>query len=94
MRVGIHAGEPIAEGDDLHGVAVIRAARIMGNTDGGQVLVSSIVRKLMAGKEYRFIFPGTLRNEPQDFVDNVDGVGVVPDLALAARASIDPPRST
>ncbi len=30
IRVGINAGEPIEEHDDLYGTAVIRAARIMG----------------------------------------------------------------
>jgi class 3 adenylate cyclase/acyl dehydratase/pimeloyl-ACP methyl ester carboxylesterase len=58
VRVGIRAGEPIEEGDDLYGAAVIRAARIKGSADGGQVLVSSIVRELVAGKQYRFIFRG------------------------------------
>ena len=58
IRVGIHAGEPIQEDEDLHGTAVIRSARIMGTGEGGQIMVSSIVRELVAGKSYRFINRG------------------------------------
>lgn len=43
VRIGINAGEPIEEEDDLHGTAVISSARIMGAADGGQILVSSLV---------------------------------------------------
>ncbi len=58
VRIGINAGEPIAEGGDLHGTAVIRASRIMDAADGGQVLVSGLVRELVAGREYRFVSRG------------------------------------
>ena len=54
IRVGINAGEPIEEDDDLCGTAVIRAARIMNAAAGGEVLVSDIVRGLVAGKDYLF----------------------------------------
>ncbi len=58
MRIGINAGEPIVEDGDLHGTAVIRASRIMDAADGGQILVSGLVRELVAGREYRFISRG------------------------------------
>ena len=58
VRIGINAGEPIAEDGDLHGTAVIRASRIMDAADGGQVLVSALVRELVAGRDYRFIRRG------------------------------------
>lgn len=54
IRIGIHAGEPVQEGNDLHGTSVIRASRIMDSADGGEIMVSSIVRELVAGKSYRF----------------------------------------
>jgi class 3 adenylate cyclase len=54
IRIGINAGEPIAENDDLYGTAVIQAARIMGHADGGEILVSDTVRGLVAGKPYLF----------------------------------------
>jgi class 3 adenylate cyclase len=54
VRIGINAGEPIAEGDDLFGTAVNLAARIAAQADGGQVLVSDVVRQLVAGKGFLF----------------------------------------
>jgi class 3 adenylate cyclase len=59
IRVGINAGEPIEEDDDLYGTAVIQAARVMGIADGGQILVTDTVRNLVAGKDYRFHDHGT-----------------------------------
>jgi len=50
VRVGVNAGEPIAEGDDLFGAAVILASRVANEAVGGQVLVSDVVRQLVAGK--------------------------------------------
>ncbi len=54
VRVGLNAGEPIAEEQDLFGTAVIGAARIAALADGGEILVSNVVRELMAGKPFRF----------------------------------------
>ncbi|MGE5597201.1 MAG: adenylate/guanylate cyclase domain-containing protein [Hyphomicrobiales bacterium] len=54
VRIGINAGEPIAEGDDLFGTAVNLAARIASQAEGGQILVSDVVRQLVAGKGFLF----------------------------------------
>jgi class 3 adenylate cyclase len=54
VRVGINAGEPIEEGDDLYGTVVQLAARLCGAAEPGQVLVSNVVRELAAGKGFRF----------------------------------------
>jgi adenylate cyclase len=54
VRIGLNAGEPIAEGKDLVGTAVTLAARIMGQASGGQILVSDVVRQLVAGKNFSF----------------------------------------
>jgi class 3 adenylate cyclase/pimeloyl-ACP methyl ester carboxylesterase len=54
VRVGLNAGEPIAEDDDLFGSTVILAARIAACADGGEILVPEAVRHLLAGKPYRF----------------------------------------
>lgn len=54
VRVGINAGEPIAEDDDLFGTAVIAAARIASLAEGGEVLVANVVRELVAGKGFLF----------------------------------------
>ena len=58
LRVGINAGEPIAEDDDLYGTSVITASRIMDAASGGEVMVSSVVRELVAGREYQFVGRG------------------------------------
>ena len=58
IRIGIHAGEPIEEEADLHGTSIIRASRIMSQAHGDQVLVSNIVRGLVAGKAYEFTSQG------------------------------------
>lgn len=54
VRVGVNAGEPIAEGDDLFGTAVNLTARLAARAEGGQVLVSDVVRQLVAGKGFLF----------------------------------------
>ena len=54
MRIGLNAGEPIAEEEDLFGSAVNMAARICGHAEAGQILVSDVVRQLVAGKGFLF----------------------------------------
>lgn len=54
VRIGVNAGEPVAEGDDLFGASVIAAARISARAEGGQVLVANVVRELVAGKGFLF----------------------------------------
>ena len=51
VRIGLNAGEPIAEDDDFFGTAVQLAARICDRAEPGQVLVSNVVRELCAGKK-------------------------------------------
>ena len=46
VRMGMHTGEPAIREDDLHGRAVVKAARIADLARGGEILVSSIVREL------------------------------------------------
>jgi class 3 adenylate cyclase len=54
VRVGINAGEPIAEDDDLFGASVILAARTAAKAQGGEILVTDVVRQLVAGKGFVF----------------------------------------
>ena len=54
VRIGLNAGEPIVEDDDLFGTAVQLAARITDRAEPGQVLVSDVVRQLCAGKTFEF----------------------------------------
>jgi class 3 adenylate cyclase len=50
VRVGLKAGEPIAEDGDLFGQSVILASRIRDRAEAGQVLVLRVVADLCAGK--------------------------------------------
>jgi class 3 adenylate cyclase len=54
VRIGLNAGEPIAEEADLFGTAVIAAARIAARAGGGEILASDVVRQLVAGKGFLF----------------------------------------
>jgi len=54
IRIGLNAGEPITEGDDLFGTSVQLARRICDRAEPGQVLVSDVVRQLVAGKGFAF----------------------------------------
>jgi len=54
VRVGLNAGEPIEEDGDLFGATVILAARIAAKADGGEILVSDVVRGLCSGKGFLF----------------------------------------
>jgi class 3 adenylate cyclase/pimeloyl-ACP methyl ester carboxylesterase len=54
VRMGLNAGEPIAEEADLFGTAVNRAARIAAMAEGGEILVANVVRELAEGKDFMF----------------------------------------
>lgn len=54
MRIGLNAGEPIAEDGDLFGLSVSLAARIGNWGQPGQVLCSNVVRELLLGKGLQF----------------------------------------
>ncbi|HEX2027990.1 MAG TPA: nickel-binding protein [Nitriliruptorales bacterium] len=54
VRIGMSAGEPVAEGDDLFGATVQLAARLCGEARAGAVLVAGAVRDLALGKGFRF----------------------------------------
>jgi class 3 adenylate cyclase len=54
VRVGINAGEPIREGDELHGAVVKATEVIAASANGGEVLVANVVRELAAGKGHAF----------------------------------------
>ncbi len=44
VRMGIHVGKSVRRGDDLFGRNVAMAARVAGQADGGELLVSAPVR--------------------------------------------------
>ena len=47
VRIGLHTGEAIKEGEDFFGRSVILAARIAATATGGQILVSSLLKALV-----------------------------------------------
>ena len=59
VRIGIHAGEPVEEGDDLFGSAVQMAARICAIAQADAILVSREVRDACAGVDLRFAPAGS-----------------------------------
>ena len=54
VRIGLNAGEPVVEEDDLFGTAVQLAARIVAKAEGEEILVSDTLRGLVAGKGFLF----------------------------------------
>ena len=58
VRIGINAGEPVSDADDLHGLVVSTAARICDQGLGGEILVSNVVRELAVGKGFSFVDRG------------------------------------
>jgi class 3 adenylate cyclase/pimeloyl-ACP methyl ester carboxylesterase len=54
IRIGLNAGEPVAEEEDLFGTAVQAAARICAHARPCQILAADVVRQLAAGKGFRF----------------------------------------
>jgi len=54
VRMGLNVGEPISEDEDFFGTAVIMAARVAAEAQGGEILASDVVRQLVAGRGFLF----------------------------------------
>lgn len=54
IRIGLNAGEPVAEDGDLFGSTVQIAARVCDRAGNGEVVVTDVVRELLRGKLLRF----------------------------------------
>jgi adenylate cyclase len=67
--MGLNAGEPVAEEEDLFGTAVQLARRICDHAEPGQILVADVVRQLAAGKG--FLFSDRGETELRGFEDPV-----------------------
>jgi class 3 adenylate cyclase/tetratricopeptide (TPR) repeat protein len=55
VRIGLNAGEPLADREWIFGAAVNAAARICNRARGGEILVADVVRQLAAGKRVAFV---------------------------------------
>jgi class 3 adenylate cyclase len=69
VRIGLNAGEPVAEDEDLFGTAVQLAARICAHAEPEQILAPIVVRELAVGK--RFLFADLGGVAPRGFDDPV-----------------------
>ncbi len=69
VRTGIHTGECEVMGDDLAGIAVHIGARVAGQANPGEILVSQTVRDLVAGSGLAFEDRGmrTLKGVPNEW---------------------------
>jgi class 3 adenylate cyclase len=54
IRIGISAGEPVEDSDDLFGATVQLASRACAQAEAGQIVVSNVVRELCIGKVIAF----------------------------------------
>jgi class 3 adenylate cyclase/pimeloyl-ACP methyl ester carboxylesterase len=85
LRIGVHLGDVIVEGDDLYGDGVNIAARLEGIADPGGVCISrqaydQVQRKLSLG--YRSLGPQNLKNIPDPvevFAIKGDGLAAADD---------------
>jgi class 3 adenylate cyclase len=51
VRMGLHAGEVIKEGEDFFGRNVIMAARVASQAQGGEILTSAVLKALLTGAD-------------------------------------------
>ena len=54
VRIGIHMGKSVRRGDDLFGRNVAMAARVAAQADGGEILVSEVVRDAVSDEDIAF----------------------------------------
>jgi class 3 adenylate cyclase len=94
IRAGIHTGECELMGDDLGGIAVHIAARIMSLAGPGEILVSSSLRDLVVGSGIGFDERGLheLKGVPGEWhLLAVDPQGAHPGTNEATLASLPTP---
>lgn len=85
LRIGVHLGDVIVEGDDIYGDGVNVAARLEGIAEPGGICISrqaydQVQKKLSLG--YRSLGPRSLRNIPdpvEAFAIKGDGLAVADD---------------
>jgi adenylate cyclase len=59
-RIGISAGEPVDQGEDLFGATVQLARRVCDAAPSERIYVANVVRELCIGKEFAFTDVGPL----------------------------------
>jgi pimeloyl-ACP methyl ester carboxylesterase len=68
-ELGLHTGECELLGEDIGGIAVHIAARVLGQAGAGEIVCSRTVKDLVAGSGFRFADRGThrLKGIPDDW---------------------------
>ena len=61
VRIGIHAGEPVADHNDLFGATVQLASRLCSEAEADGVVVSGLVREMSGEDAARFVPLGERR---------------------------------
>jgi class 3 adenylate cyclase len=83
VRAGIHTGDAIRDLDDFFGHAVNVAARVAAIADGGEIVVTRVVRELVRGGPFTF---DHLRSTPLKGIDDpVEIATVAPHLPADPR---------
>lgn len=65
LRIGISAGEPVHNDNQLYGAAVNLGARLCAHAKPGSILVTQVIKELSVGKEIQFVDRGNF--EPKGF---------------------------
>lgn len=60
IKIGLSAGEPVQDSQDLFGASVNLAARICAHAHGNQTLVAGTVKDLAIGKDITFVDRGAV----------------------------------
>ncbi len=58
LKIGINAGEPIQEDNDLFGSTVQMSARVVDKAQKNEIFVTDVVKGICSGKSYRFVNRG------------------------------------
>ena len=62
LRIGLDAGEPLPEGDDLYGTPVIVASRLCDSAGAGEILASDLVCRIAGPRLVEMVQPaGAMR---------------------------------
>jgi DNA-binding NarL/FixJ family response regulator/class 3 adenylate cyclase len=57
LRVGVDAGEPLPDGNDLYGTPVIVASRLCDCAEAGEILTSDLIRQIVEPRTSEVIEP-------------------------------------
>jgi class 3 adenylate cyclase len=85
-RIAVHTGEAVVRGEDLSGVAVHIAARVLSLGRPGEILVTGVVRGLVAGSTIAFADRG--RHQLKGIPDEWDVYAVVGEVPTDQRSPV------